>query len=276
MSWTSQAEGLIRFYDAAPAAAPRPALLWLHGGGFAAGSIDMPEADAVARALQARGVAVASVDYRLVGPGVRYPAPSDDALAAWDWLVAHRDALGLDPARTAIGGASAGGNLAAGALLRLPHTGPRPAGAVLAYPTLLAEQPVPGAALRAALDADPDADRFGPAVVREMYEGFLGGPVERAPLAAVPGTASPEDLAGYPPVLMINGDVDELRVSGEHFAHRLHAAGRPVLVHLEPGTTHGHLNRPAEAGFGPSVDRIAAWLHGLPGSATTGLPEVTA
>ncbi|GMA27901.1 alpha/beta hydrolase [Arenivirga flava] len=272
MSWTSQAEGLIRFYDTAAADAPRPALLWLHGGGFAGGSIDMPEADAVARGLAARGIAVASVDYRLAGPGTRYPAPSDDAVAAWHWFAAHLEALHLDPSRTAIGGASAGGNLAAGALLRLPHPGPRPAAAVLAYPTLLAVQPLPGPALRAALDADPDADRFGPDVVRAMYEGFLGGPVERAPLAAVPGTASPEDLAGYPPVLMVNGDVDELRVSGEHFARLLHAAGRPVLVHLEPGTTHGHLNRPGEAAFGATLERIAAYLHGLPVTAVTGLP----
>ncbi len=272
MSWTSQAEGLIRFYDAAPADAPRPALLWLHGGGFAGGSIDMPEADAVARGLAARGIAVASVDYRLVGPGTHYPAPSDDAVAAWHWLAAHAGALHLDPARTAIGGASAGGNLAAGAVLRLPHVGPRPAAAVLAYPTLLAVQPPPGAELRAALDADPAADVFGPDAVRAMYEGFLGGPVDRAPLAAVPGTASPEDLRDYPPVLMVNDEIDELRVGGEHFARLLHAAQRPVLVHLEPGTTHGHLNRPGEAAFGATLERIAHYLHGLPTTAVTGLP----
>ncbi len=276
MSWTSHAEGLIRFYDAAPADALRPALLWLHGGGFAAGSIDMPEADAVARGLAARGIAVASVDYRLVGPGTRYPAPSDDALAAWRWLAAHLETLHLDPSRTAIGGASAGANLAAGALLRLPHAEARPAAAVLAYPTLLAVQPPPGPELRAALDADPAADRFPPGVVRAMYEVFLGGPVDRAPLAAVPGTATPEDLRDHPPVLMINGEVDELRVGGEHFARLLHAAQRPVLVHLEPGTTHGHLNRPGEAAFGATLERIAHYLHGLPATAVTGLPVADA
>ena len=62
---------------------------------------------------------------------------------------------------------------------------------MLAYPTLLAVQPAPDAELRAALDARPEADRFGPDAVRGMYENYLGGPVDDAPLAAVPGLATP-------------------------------------------------------------------------------------
>ena len=59
---------------------------------------------------------------------------------------------------------------------------------MLAYPTLLAVQPAPDAALRAALDAQPEADSFGPEAVRGMYENYLGGPIDDAPLAAIPGT----------------------------------------------------------------------------------------
>jgi len=292
------ADGLVRAYPA-DAAAPRPTpgLVWAHGGGFVAGDLDMPEADWVARALAARGITVVSIDYRLVGDGSgRYPAGSDDVLAAWTWTLDHADELGLDPERVAIGGASAGANLVTGAVLRLlgptrgsrrreapsrdpeardtgfetptpsapePADGALPAGVVLAYPTLHAEQPAPDAALRALLDANPTADRFFPAAVRAMYEAYLGGPVEDAPLTAVPGRAATSDLAGFPPVLMINDEADELRVSGEAFAATLVEAGVPVDLVVEPGTEHGHLNRPEEPAASASIERVVRWIAWL-------------
>jgi acetyl esterase/lipase len=328
----------------AAAARPTPGLVWAHGGGFAAGDLDMPEADWVARSLAARGVTVVSVDYRLVGDGCRYPAPSDDVLAAWRWTLAHADELGLDRDRLAIGGASAGANLVAGAVLRLLRpadrgaAGPRiathaagrvasasdpagrvasageriethpagrvasaserietsapgldtgaarptrpaegagaarparpaeaPAGVFLAYPTLLAVQPAPDAALRALLDANPDADRFGPDRVRSMYEAYLGGPVDDAPLPAVPGRAAASDVVGFPPVLMINGEADELRVSGEVFAATLVEAGVPLELSTEAGTEHGHLNRPDGPAASASIERVVRWIDGLSG-----------
>ncbi|MBA8815147.1 acetyl esterase/lipase [Microbacterium halimionae] len=258
------ADGLVRVY---PADAPTGAgLVWAHGGGFAHGDLDMPEAHAVAETLAATGTTVISVDYRLVGPGCRYPAPSDDIVTAWSWAVSNAPTLGIEVGKLAIGGASAGANLVTGATLRLLHDGApvRAALAVLAYPTLLAVQPAPGADLRAALDADPVADRFDRTVVREMYEGFVGGPVDEAPLYVVPGIALPEEVMGFPPTLMINGDVDELRVSGEVFAATLQRAGVSVDVSSEPGTTHGHLNRPAETAASASLTRIAAALAALP------------
>ncbi|MCR2800127.1 alpha/beta hydrolase [Microbacterium sp. zg-Y818] len=258
------AGGLLRVY---PATEPDGSgLVWAHGGGFHAGDLDMPEAQDVATALATRGTTVMSVDYRLVREGCRYPAPSDDVLAAWSWALDSAARLAIDRGRLAIGGASAGGNLAAGAVLRLMEgaTSTLPALVVLAYPTLLAVQPPPGAALRAALDAQPDADRFGPAVVRTMYENFLGAPVQDAPLAAVPARATAADLAAYPRTLLINGDVDELRVGAEVFAATLEAAGRPVQAIIEPGTQHGHLNRPDQPAFTASIDRIAEALAALP------------
>ncbi len=263
------ADGLVRVYPAitatdAATARPTPALVWAHGGGFVAGDLDMPEADWVARSLAARGVTVVSIDYRLVGDGCRYPAPSDDVLAAWRWAVANAEELRVDVARIAIGGASAGGNLAAGAVLRLladpTRATPLPAGVFLAYPTLLAVQPAPDAAHRAILDANPDADRFDPPAVRAMYEAYLGGPVDDAPLPAVPGLAATSDLAGFPPVLMINDEADELRVSGEVFAATLVEAGVPLELVIEPGTEHGHLNRPEEPAASDSIERVMRWI----------------
>ena len=170
------ADGLVRVY---PAREPHGAgLVWAHGGAFAFGDLDMPEADWVARSLATRGTTVVSVDYRLAPTpagfrfspdgaardGFVYPAGSDDVLAAWSWTVDNAARLRIDPERLAIGGASAGGNLAAGAVLRLLASGAEvlPALAVLAYPTLLAVQPAPSPELRAMLDANPEADGFGP------------------------------------------------------------------------------------------------------------------
>jgi acetyl esterase len=255
-------DGLVRVY---PADAPRGAgFVWVHGGGFVGGDLDMPEADAVARGLAARDVTVVSVDYRLAGAATRFPAGSDDVIAAWRWVVENADGLGIDASRLAMGGASAGGNLVAGAVLRMiaADDGPQmPAWVLLAYPTLLAVQPEPDAALRSALDADPAADVFTPEAVRRMYEDYLGTAVDDAPLAAVPGRATAADLRGYPPVLMINDEVDELRVSGEVFAETMRAAGRDIRVLIEPGTVHGHLNRPEEPAWTHSIDLIAGRLH---------------
>jgi acetyl esterase/lipase len=273
----SAAGGLVRVYP--PTTPPGmiangAGLVWAHGGGFAGGDLDMPEADWVSRQLAARGVTVVSVDYALAplpvawaealgvpaAEGSHYPAASDDVVAAFRW--AHESEIAPGP--WALGGASAGANLAAGATLRLLADGGLvPSLVVLAYPTLLAVQPEPDAALRAALDSAPEADTFGPDAVLSMYENYLGGPVDGAPLPAIPGLATARDLAHFPPALMINGDTDELRVSGEHFARTLVEAGRDVVVVTEPGTQHGHLNRPDEPAASASVERITAYLAAM-------------
>ena len=292
-----------------------PGLVWLHGGGFSAGDLDMPEADWVSRGFAERGITVVSVGYRLapnpseltdlldkpvVVEGVHYPVPVDEAAFAFRWAAAS----GLTEGPWALGGASAGGNIATGTALRLSHeagTAPSSAGAaaggspasdagpasgagpasdaspapgavpalaVLAYPTLLAVQPEPDATLRAALDADPEADRFGPVAVARMYQNYLGAPRDAAPAAdlpiyAVPGLATARDLALFPPTIMINDEVDELRVSGEAFAASLREAGVEVDATTAPGMRHGHLNRPEEPEASASLDRFAARIAAL-------------
>ncbi|MBN6190835.1 alpha/beta hydrolase fold domain-containing protein [Aneurinibacillus sp. BA2021] len=263
----------VRLYT--PASPTGAGLVWAHGGGFAGGDLDMPEADAVARAFAAHGIVVVSVDYRLApmtpdwtsrlgSPergGIHYPVPHDEMVAAFRWAVSSPIAA----RGWAIGGASAGGNLAAGAALRLTHDGgPVPGLAVLAYPTLQAVQDAPTRELRALLDAQPDADVFTAAFVRGMYENYLGGPLDGADVYAIPGTAAPAQLAGFPPTIMVNDETDELRMSGEAFARALSAAGVDVDVSTEPGTTHGHLNRPDAPAFAATVERFAERLRQLP------------
>ncbi|MAP62151.1 MAG: alpha/beta hydrolase [Microbacterium sp.] len=258
----------VRVYE--PSTPAGPGLVWVHGGGFARGDIDMPEADGVSRALAAKGIVVVSVDYRLAPlpaewaaragesertEGVHHPVARQEVA----WAHAWASASGLAAGPWALGGASAGANLATGATLATLHAGGVVAPLlVLAYPTLHPVQPAPDAQLRAALDATPDADRFGPDVVRGMYENYLGGPVSAADIYAAPGLASAPELAGFPPTIMINDEVDELRVSGEAFAQTLRAADVDIDCSTEPGTQHGHLNRPEEGTAQPSIDRFAA------------------
>lgn len=257
----------VRVYT--PTSPAGPGLVWVHGGGFAAGELEMPEADWVAQRFADRGIVVVSVDYALAPfprtwaaasgaperDGVHYPVASDEVEAAFRW--ATESDLAQGP--WSIGGASAGGNLATGVALRLSHgTGPAPALAVLAYPTLHAVQGTPDATLRSALDANPDADVFGPEPVRGMYENYLGGPAESGDIYAVPGTASVAQLSHFPATIMINGEVDELRVSGEAFGASLRDAGVDLDISTEPGTRHGHLNQPELAAATASIDRFAA------------------
>lgn len=247
--------------------APRPALVWAHGGAFAAGDLDMPEADWVGHELAGRGVVVISVDYRrapmngqerwggAVRAGVHYPIPHDELEFAWAWVREHAATLGVDPDRVAIGGASAGANLAAGATVAMLHDGARRAAVgalpwqvLLAYPTLHAIQPPVPADLAQALAEAGLSEQFAPDVVRGFYENYLGaaGPAERAPLKAVPGTAGPGQLAGFPPTVIDAAELDELRVSAAAFSHTLGRARADVVLTTESGATHGYLNRPDE------------------------------
>ncbi|WP_432498191.1 alpha/beta hydrolase [Kineococcus auxinigenes] len=246
-----------------PEGTPVRALVWAHGGAFVHGDLDMPESDAVARTLQRAGHLVVTVGYRLAGEGTRWPVPSDDVLAAWRWGRELAAAAGVDAASTFLGGASAGGNLAAGAVLRLLEAGEEPpAGVVLAYPTLHAVPPAASPAAVRALDAlPPGEERWEAPAVREMYAAHVGGDPDGAPAAVTPGTAP---LEGFPPALVLVSEVDGLRGSAEEFAARLVAAGVPVTCVLEPGTRHGHLNRPEEPGFGASLRRVDAWLRAAP------------
>src|SRR3954453_21407816 len=109
----------VRVYLPGDAGTDRPGLVWLHGGAFLGGDLDMPEADWTARQICDRaGAVVVSVDYRLCQGGVTYPVPHDDVVAAVRWVRDTATALGVDPNRITVGGASAGANLAAGATLR--------------------------------------------------------------------------------------------------------------------------------------------------------------
>src|SRR3984957_17048366 len=253
----------VRVYDAGgdDSAGGRPCLVWMHGGAFIAGNLDMPEADWTARELAIRaGAVVVSVDYRLCNDGVHYPVPHDDVVAAARWARDSATALGIAPGRVAIGGASAGANLAAGAALKLRDAdGQPPAQLIFAYgvahpvlPPVSADQAVLMREVPAMLQFPPEATSF-------FNVNFLGGPLSTADGYAFPVLA---DLRGLCPTLVLNAEYDDLRPSGQAFAAALAAAGVDVRQVMVASMLHGFLNLPASIGpVGEALDLIAATLN---------------
>lgn len=241
----------VRIYTPTGGGSDLPCLVWLHGGSFRMGDLDMPEADWTARQVCDRGGAlVVSVDYRLCVGGVTYPVPHDDVVAAVRWVRDSAADLGVDADRISLGGASAGGNLATGAALKLrDEDGWVPAALLLAYTTLHAVVPPASPSLAPLLDEIPRLLRFLPDTRRGIAENYLGGPASTADGYAMPGNAV---LEGLCPVLLLNSEYDDLRASAEAFAGQLAVAGVDVRQVLVPGMLHGFLN--LHAGLEP-VDR---------------------
>jgi acetyl esterase len=238
------------------------AFIWVHGGGFVAGDLDMPEADEAARGIAARsGAHVYSVDYRLCVDGVHHPVPHDDCWAVFRALAERADEWGIDPSRIAIGGASAGGNLAASVALRAKEEGVPLAFAALIYPVLHPNLPEPSAELAACLARTPDAIRFPPAVTTMLNENLLGGPVSSATPLAYPGLAN--DLSGFAPTYIETSEFDDLRSSGERFAEQLRHDGVRVDYVVAAGVPHGHLNTVGSPYASASFARIARRLADL-------------
>jgi acetyl esterase/lipase len=235
----------VRVYRPDGAAADLPCLVWMHGGAFLGGDLDMPEADRTAREVCARGGAVVvSVDYRLAVGGIHYPVPLDDVVAAVRWVRDGVAELGVDAGRIAVGGASAGGNLATGAVLRLRDEDDwQPAVLIPAYGVFHAVLPPPSDEIEAQMSEVPDLLRFTDDQTAGIAANYVGGPPESADGYAMPAGA---DLVGLCPTVMIDAEYDDLRRSEESFLASLEDVGVDVTRHLLPGVLHGFLNLPAE------------------------------
>jgi acetyl esterase/lipase len=208
---------------------PLPALLYFHGGGFVIGDLDTH--DGLCRLLaNASGCRVISVAYRLA-PEHKFPAAVEDACAAACWVADHARALGIDPGRIAIGGDSAGANLAAVVCqLAKQAGGPRLALQLLLYP----------ATDSAAETASRRALAEGYLLEKKSMEWFFQQYVE-------PGTDPKDprlspllapDLSGLPPAHIHTAEFDPLRDEGKAYADKLAAAGVPVEYTYHPGMIH--------------------------------------
>jgi len=219
----------VRRYGPPGDGAPRPAVVYVHGGGFVAGDLDTEDVRCVRLAHDA-GCVVVSVDYRLA-PEHRYPAPLDDCYAALSWTASSASALGVDPNRVGVAGASSGGNLAAAtALLARDRGGPSVAFQCLLYPTL--DDRMQTASV--GFVGTPMVDGSDVARCWDYYLGPDRG--DTSPYAA-PGRA--DDLAGLPPAYVMTAELDPLRDDGLRYAARLLEAGVSVELHQFAGAFHG-------------------------------------
>ena len=207
-----------------------PCVYWIHGGGYVGGSNlgDDVRFDRWCPALRCVGV---SVDYRLA-PEHPYPTPLDDCYSGLAWVFAHADELGVDASRIGIGGASAGGGLAAGLALLARDRGELPMKfQLLIYPMIDDRQVTPSSTW---IDPiwPPSANTFG--WTSYIGEG-KGGP--DVPAYAAPARAT--DLTGLPPTLVSVGAIDGFCDEDVDYATRLRQAGVPVELHVYPGAPHG-------------------------------------
>jgi acetyl esterase len=222
----------MRLYAPSAVAEPAPLLVFLHGGGWVRGNLDSH--DAPCRVLAGlAGVRVLSVEYR-TAPEHPFPAAADDALAAWVHVATHAAAYGADPERLAIGGDSAGGNLAAVTAIGARDGGhPAPAFQLLVYPACDMSRKHPSTPLfsEGFLLTEDDMDR---------YEALYVPEVDRRRDPRASPLLAP-DLAGLPPALVVTASADPLRDEGEAYAVRLREAGVAAALHRHPHV-HGFLN----------------------------------
>jgi acetyl esterase len=208
-----------------------PALVFFHGGGWVVGSIEAY--DRLCRALAERaGVIVVSIDYRLA-PEHPFPAASEDAIAATRWVLANAGLLGIDATRVAVGGDSAGGNLAAVVALALRDDARGPAFQLLIYPATDLTRAMPSH--RMFRDS-----YFLSKAAGDWYLGHYlpAGTDPKDPLAS-PLFAG--DLSRLAPALVITAGFDPLRDEGKAYADSMRAAGTDIELVCFEGQMHGFL-----------------------------------
>lgn len=245
----------IRVYQPEGKPAPRPAIVFFHGGGWVMGNLDLY--DSLCQSFAKAGdCVVVSVDYRLA-PEHRFPAGVEDSFAATCWVAEHADELGIDHRRIAVCGDSAGGNLAAAVcLMARDERAVDIAAQILIYPI-----------------TDDDFDRpsylefaEGYMLTRQsmqwFFQQYLEQPDQAADIRCSPLKA--DLLAGLPPALVITAEYDVLRDEGEVYAVRLRQAGVPVTLQRYAGMIHGFLRRTdLYDDARTAVQQIGAFVRGV-------------
>jgi len=212
---------------------PQPLLVYYHGGGWVIGNLETH--DGLCRFLaENSGCRVLSIDYRLA-PEHPFPAPVEDAAAAFAWAAEHGEELGADPARIAVAGDSAGGNLAAGVCLGARDGGgPQPAMQLLLYPAtdVVGEQ------------ASRDTFAEGFLLTRNDMKWFEDHYLPDGCEADDPRASMmrAQDVSNLPPAYVATAGFDPLRDEGEIYAARMREAGVPVVLQRHPGLIHGFAN----------------------------------
>lgn len=234
------------YWPNTPSQEPLPVYLNLHGGGFVAG---VPEHDDsyCRRLAHNLGCLVVNLDY-VLAPEYPFPAGLRQSFAVLEWLAEQAATLGIDPQRIAVGGHSAGGNLATGvANLARGHQRLRVVHQLIDYAALdSSEDP----ALKV---SSLDKPLLRPGLMRFFNSCYLSDPAQaRDPLAS-PLLATVDELRGMPPATLITAEYDVLRAEGEAYAEKLRQAGVPVNERMFAGCDHMFTH------LGPDDSAEQAW-----------------
>ncbi|WP_375418068.1 alpha/beta hydrolase [uncultured Hymenobacter sp.] len=220
---------LVRIYTPSGVSGALPAIVYYHGGGWVIGSLDVYEPSAKALAAKA-GAIVISVDYRLA-PENKFPAAHEDSYAAYKWTRDQATTLNVNPAKIAVAGESAGGNLAvAVSLLAKERSLALPVHILSVYP--IANNDTNTASYQQYATAKP-LDKPG---MEYFFANYLRTPADGdSPLISLVDVAN---LSGLPPTTIIAAEIDPLQTEGGQLRDRLQAAGVTVNYQLYAGTTH--------------------------------------
>lgn len=240
-----------------PEVSPKAVVVWIHGGAFVLGDLDMQEADWVSRALCVRGFEVFSLDYRKASPEVHFPAPNEDIRAGWQLAFETATSKSLP---IYLGGASAGAAFAASQVkYLLSEALPIPERLALMYPVVHPLLPAPTEEQRLAAESLPERDLFDDQVIAGMHYMYAGSIANMSNPLAFGGVGG---VAGFPPTFILNSEHDMLRPSGEFFGQQLSESGVEVLVATEYGSRHGQLDQPGNPFGQKSLARLIAWFEG--------------
>jgi acetyl esterase/lipase len=221
----------VRIYRPEKQSKALPALLWIHGGGYMLGEIDQEDATAMNFTLAGECIVV-SVEYRLA-PENPYPAPLEDCYAALKWLSTHADELKVDRSRIAIGGASAGGGLAAGlALLARDRQEVKIVFQLLVYPMINDCNIAPASnALADTLFWTRENNLLG-------WRSYLGCEPGGKEISCYAAAFRATNLEGLPPAYITVGAIDLFAQEDIEYAQKLIEAGVPAELHVYPGGCH--------------------------------------
>ena len=213
---------------------PCPAMVYFHGGGWVLGDI-VTHDRLCTEIVQGAQCTVISVDYRLA-PEHEFPAAAEDSFAATQWVISHAEEIGVDGHRVAVGGDSAGGNLATVVCLMAKERGAEmPVYQVLVYPITDCDFTT------ASYEENAEGYLLTRATMRWFWDCYVNSNEDRRHPYASPNCA--KDLSGLPPAHVITAEYDPLRDEAEIYAQRLTEAGVPVTLTRYDGMIHAFIRR---------------------------------